>query len=143
MGVHLGSMVMGGKEVDSCSLIDTVNVVENNLNIKGNKYNTTYLADSGYDSNNNSNYLANKGYKYIIKRNRRNTLNKIKLKSYKFTKKQEKIYKKRLIVESFNSWFKNFRMLDQNYSKMVQSYYGLFLCAAFNTPIIKHLPILS
>ena len=58
--------IKGGKEVDSClrsnrsirslstcSLIDTVNVVENNLNIKGNKYNTTYLADSGYDSNNN------------------------------------------------------------------------------------------
>ena len=41
-----------------------------------------------------------------------------------------KIYKKRMVIESFNSWFKNFAVLDQNYQKTIKSYYGLFLCAA-------------
>ena len=48
----------------------------------------------------------------------------------RLTGQKIKIYKKRMIIESFNSWFKNFAVLDQNYQKTIKSYYGLFLCAA-------------
>ena len=100
--------------VEECNKYDSTllkNVVESmNHNPKTEKYKTTnrykqnFLADSGYDSKANIEFLQNKGYHVIIPPNKRNTKDENKLRKY--TKKEKEIYKKRIIVENSFGWIK-------------------------------------
>ena len=88
------------------------------------------LADSGYDSNLNKNYLRKKGYIPIIAPNIKNTKKKQLIKQKQLTKKGKEIYKKRKIIESFFSWIKNYPVVDQFYQKKISSQNGLLLLAS-------------
>lgn len=133
-GVPLTSTIIQSKESDNISLIKTINGMSINLNTlknsKINRYKQYLLADSGYDSHKNKRFLKKLGYTPVIKYNKRNTKDKTIIKKNKFTKEENKIYKKRSIIESFFSWIKNFPVINQNYQKTVKSYNGLLLLAS-------------
>lgn len=83
------------------------------------------MADSGYDTKKNIKELFKKGYKPIIKQNRRNTKNNKLIR--KLTMHQEKIYKKRIKLENFHSWIKKFSKIKSLYEKKINNYKGLLL----------------
>ena len=73
------SKIVSSKQSDAISLIETVDKIQININtLKNsthNRYKQHMLADSGYDSNRNKNYLRKKGYIPIIASNIKNTKN--------------------------------------------------------------------
>ena len=115
-------------------MIETVNSLPVNLNTlrnsKHNRYKQHLLADSGYDSNVNKKYLKENGYIHLIAPNIKNTKDKQKIKSKQLTEKEKQKYKKRLIIESFFSWIKNYPSINQNYQKTIASYNGLLMLAS-------------
>ena len=86
------------------------------------------LADSGYDSKSNKQFLIDNGIKPVIKWNRKKTKNKQIIKRNKFTKEQSKMYKKRIIVENFFSW-KDIIIprSDKIYDRKVNNFIGVLL----------------
>jgi transposase len=99
-------------------------------NSKNNRYKQYLLADSGYHSQNNINYLKKIGYTPIIAYNKRNCKSRKTIEKNKLRGKEAKIYKKRLRIESFFSWIKNFPVINQNYQKTITSYEGLLSLAS-------------
>ncbi len=87
-----------------------------------NKYKVNFLADSGYDSSKIRNYLQENKFTSIIDFNNRNTKNKDKIR--KFTKKEKKIYKKRITIENTFNKIKHFKELNFVYAKKVKSFIG-------------------
>jgi len=132
-GVPLATSISSSKQVDSSTLIDLVEKLPPNLhtlrNSKVNRYQQYFLADSGYDTKKNKEFLKKKGYIALIKYNKRNCKNKATIKRNTLTGKHKKIYKKRPIVECFYAWIKNKPVINQNYQKTIESYNGLFLLA--------------
>lgn len=98
LGTPLTSTIISSKQSDIISLIETFNKLPINLNTlrnsKNNRYKQHLLADSGYDSKKNKNYLRKKGYVPIIVYNKRNETDKEKIKNNKLKGKNLKIYKK-------------------------------------------------
>jgi hypothetical protein len=118
--------------VDSKTLIDNINKLPNLNTLKNskvNRYKQYFLADSGYDTEENKNFLKEKGYIPLIKYNKRNTKDKNKIKKNLFTKKHKQIYKRRLKIEPFFAWLKNKPVINQNYQKTIESYFGLVTIA--------------
>ena len=58
----------------------------------------------------------------MIPINRRNTKNTIKLEKNKLTKSEVKIYKKRIIIENYFSWFKKNKEIESRNCKMAVNY---------------------
>lgn len=142
-GIPFGSVMIQSKESDSISIEKTINNLAINLNTlqnsKINRYKQYFIADALYDSNKNNKYLKSLGYSPIISPNRRNTKDKIKLAEKELIKKNnKKIYVKRVIIESFFSWIKNYAIINQCYEKSISSYNGLFILASSIT-IFKHI----
>lgn len=96
-------------------------------NSKVNRYKQNFLADGGYHSEANKKYLKESGYVPIIAYNKRNTRDKELIRKNKLTANEERIYKKRRIIESTFSWMKNYPVINQNYQKTIESYKGLLL----------------
>jgi len=130
-GVVLGSHIIPGNCSDCKSVDSTINNINVNINTlkcsNNNKHKQYLLADSGYDTKEIHKSLIDKGYTPIIKPNKRNT--KDENKKRKLTVKQEKIYKKRQVVESSFAWTKSYAVINQNYEKTVESYNGLLILA--------------
>lgn len=130
-GAPLSSVVVSSKQSDSISVNETINGIPVNLNTlrnsKVNRYKQYMLGDSGYHTKNNLSYLKKLGYTPIIKYNKRNTKDKKKIKENELKGKSLKIYKKRVIIEHYFSWIKNYPVINQNYQKTVGSYLGLLL----------------
>jgi len=85
---------------------------------------------TGYHSNNNISYLKRVGYDPIIAYNKRNTKDKKIIENNELKGKKLKLYKKRVIIESFFSWIKNCPVINQNYQKTITSYKGLLSLAS-------------
>ena len=85
------SKIISSKQSDAISLIETINKMPIDINtLKNsthNRYKQHMLADSGYDSNLNKNYLRKKGYIPIIAPNIKNTKKKQLIKQKQLTKK--------------------------------------------------------
>lgn len=130
-GVPLAGCLISSKQSDNISIKETINKIPIEINTKRNskinRYKQNFLADAGYHSSKNINYLRKLGYQPIINYNKRNTKNKNKIKKNEFTKKEKEIYKKRIIIESTFSWIKNYPSINQNYQKKLESYNGLLL----------------
>jgi len=127
------------KRPDSESLEEIVNKLPPNFNTlrnsKVNRYTQYMLLDSGYCTKKNREFLKNKGYKPLIRYNKRNTKYKKKLAEYKMTKKEKEIYKGRSVVEHSFAWLKSRPIINQNYQKTILSYNGLFSfsCSLINS----------
>jgi hypothetical protein len=128
-GVPLTRDIFSSKRKDSTTVIEMVNKLPININTlknsKINRYKQTFLGDCGYCSKRNRLFLDKKGYRTLIKFNKRNTKNKKLIKSMKFTKEQKQTFKRRGMVENFFSWIKNKPVINQNYQKTISSYNGL------------------
>ena len=133
-GTPLTTSIISSKQSDNISLRETINKLPINLNTlrnsKNNRYKQYLLADSGYNSNSNKAYLKQLGYTSIIAYNKRNCKDKKIIEQNKLKGKERTIYKKRIIVESFFSWIKNFAVINQNYQKTITSYNGLLSLAS-------------
>jgi IS5 family transposase len=96
-----------------------------------NKTNNKYiLADKGYDSKKIRRIIRSKNYKPIIARRKTNKKQKL------LTKREKRIYKKRIIVENSFSWIRMFAKIDRYYEKTLKSFNGLILLA-FSIIIFK------
>ena len=82
----------------------------------------TLLADSAYDSNENREFLKNKGINAIIDYNKRGTKNIQRIK--RMSKKEKGIYKKRMIIGNSFSWIKKCRRCLNRYDKLFSSYFN-------------------
>ena len=76
----------------------------------------------------NTEYIKKQKLIPIIKQNIRKTKDKQKIKKKKFTKKEQKIYNKRIIVENFFSW-KDLIIprTDKIYDKKISNFFGMML----------------
>jgi transposase len=130
-GAPLAITMISSKQSDTISIQETINKIPINLNTlrnsKNNRYKQHFIGDALYDSNKNKTYLKKLGYTPIIAYNRKNTKNQNIINKNKLKGKQLEIYKKRFIIESFFSWIKNYPVINQNYQKTIESYYGLLL----------------
>ena len=134
LGTPLTSSIISSKQSDRISLIETLNKMPINLNTlrnsKVNRYKQFMLADSGYSSKKNKTYLKNLGYTPLILWNKGNTKDKKIIAENTFSVKEKKIYKKRIKIEHFFSWIKNYPVININYQKTITSYNGLLLLAS-------------
>lgn len=112
-GIPLSLIVTEGSVNDSKVLMDTYNEMytkpQANKYSKSNRHKQHFLADKGYDSAEIRTTLKNEGYDTIIAYNKRNTKDVSKLK--KLTAKEKVIYKKRIKVENYYSWIKQYPKL--------------------------------
>jgi transposase len=92
-----------------------------------NKHKQYFLADKGYDTTDIRTFLGEKGYYPIIAYNRRNTRNHTKLK--RLTEKEKVIYKKRIVVENYYSWVKQYPKLMFVFEKSITNYEKLLFLA--------------
>lgn len=133
-GAIFSTKIVPGKKSDCVTITETLYNIPIDLNTlknsKINRYKQYFLADSIYYSKRNITFLKKRGYIPVIKYNRKNTKDKKIIKANKFTKKEQKIYKKRIIIESAFSWLKNFPVICQNYQKTISSYNGLLKLAS-------------
>lgn len=132
-GVPLEESISSSKEHDSKTLIRNVNKLPPHLNTlknsKINRYRQYFLADAGYDTKKNKQFLRNKGYIPIIRYNKKNTKNETIIAANELKGVEKKIYKNRRTIESSFAWLKNYPVINQNYQKTVSSYNGLFSLA--------------
>jgi hypothetical protein len=111
-GIALSTIINSGNVYDGSVLIDTLNNMFKNVKDKINpkkyelskKHKKYFMADAGYDSNNNINYLREMGYHPLIDYNKRNTKDLEKIKEKQMTKLEKKIYKKRIKIENHFGW---------------------------------------
>ena len=136
-GAPLTLSVDNGSKHDSKMLIDECMKLLKTIDIKRNG-NVTLLADSGYDSCANKELLKSKGIIPLIKWNKKNTKNVKIIKRNKFTKKQKKMYNKRIIVENFFSW-KDVIIprSDKIYDKKIRNFIGMLLILGSYTVLKK------
>lgn len=116
-----------------------INLAKENLNsIKSNTNNKSLkpylLGDKGYDSSKLKQLYHQNGYKTIIDFNKRNTKNKKLL--HKFTKKQKKIFNKRIKVENSFALLKKYRRLQTIYDSYFSTFYS-FINLGFCLLIMK------
>ena len=133
-GIPFVTIPISSKQYDNTTLQETIKSVPINLNTlrnsKVNRFKQILIADAGYDSEANREYLKQSGYIPVIAYNPRNTQDKEKKKKKEFTKKENETYKKRRIIEPSFAWMKNFPVINQNYEKTISSYMGLVSLAS-------------
>lgn len=120
-GVPLSLILNTGNKSDNILLKETVS---NMFDISSIKKYKSFLADSGYDSKSNIEYITNYNLKPFILKNNRNS--KIKVKT--FTKKQMKFYTKRVIIEHY--FARKEVIIPRSYKiydKKISNFYGMFL----------------
>jgi transposase len=131
IGTPISVTITPAKECDVTSLKNTVDNIPIDLNTlklaPNNRLKQHMLADAGYYSNSNKNYLTRKGYDPIIGYNKKNTKDINKIKKNALKGRRAELYKIRPKVESFFSWAKNYPSINQNYQKTIDSYYGIVL----------------
>lgn len=128
-GIPLSINIDTAKDYDSPLLPKIINNFSVNCNTfkykNHNRFKQYFLADAGYDSKYNIKLIKKIGYTPIIKYNKKNTKNE-KLFRY-FNNKEEKIYKKRIIVENYHAWIKKFKKIKCFYEHKIEYYRGLLL----------------
>lgn len=128
-GIPISVSINTAKNNDTPILPNAIKNIVINCNTKRysnhNRFKQYFLADSGYDSKNNIKLIKKLGYTSLIKYNKKNTKNKNLMRI--FNKKQEKIYKKRNIIENYHSWFKKFIKIKCLYEHKIENYRGLLL----------------
>jgi transposase len=108
-GVPLSLLITKGNVNDSV----TFNELYNNLLPTTNTTRKYFLGDKGYDSINIRNKLKNDNYVVLIDANKRNKIDSTRvLNNKKLIKKYKHIYKKRIKVENFFSWLKQFTRMN-------------------------------
>ena len=90
-----------------------------------NRYKQYLLADKGYDSKKNHNFLKKKGYNPLIAQNIRGTKNEKLIRN--FSDKEIKIYKNRIKIENYHSWIKKFHKIKYLHERNIEYYRGLVL----------------
>lgn len=130
-GIPISINMDSADKYDSPLLPKAVDNIVFNCNTKKyykhNRYKQYMLADSGYDSKINHNLLIHKGYTPIIIQNKRNIKNKKLIR--KLNHSQNKIYKRRKIIENYHSWVKKFPKVKCLYERDIEYYRGLLLLA--------------
>lgn len=131
-GIPLSLIIKNGN-INDCKLFeDTYNnlIIDTNATKykNSNRHKQYFLADKGYDTKHIKYILRKKGYIYIVPQNKRNIKNKSKIK--KLTKKHKNIYKKRIIVENYFSWIKQFSKLTSAYESCMNNYLMLVKLAS-------------
>ena len=94
------------------------------INIKIKQAQKYFIADAGYNSKNNMEYLENKGYVPIIWYNKRNTKNKKIIEQNKIKGNKLKKYKTRYKAEIFFSqlFLRNRRRIDTKIPRLAKIY---------------------
>jgi hypothetical protein len=120
-GISFNVHVANGTKCDSKVLLEHFYrgmLISKKLNNKNKKF---ILADGIYYVNNVKTLLFNNNYVYIIPPNKKN---KKYVKIEKLTKKEKKIYSKRIRIEHTNNTLKTFRRLDCRYDRNINTFYG-------------------
>ena len=95
-----------------------------------------FIADAGYNSKKNINYLIQKGNIPIIWNNKRNTKNKETIEKNKIKGNKLKKYKRRHIAENFFSWIDNkIPRLARIYDKNINNYINMTYIAIIDIAI--------
>lgn len=137
-GVPLSAIVKPGNMSDQkLSYINfdniLVNIIPKTIN---NKYKRYLLADSGYDTIDIHSKIQSMNITPVIWYNRRKTIDKTIIERRKFNKKENMIYKKRIVVENLFSWIYKNRRVNRRYDKKLSNYKS-FLYMAFIKIIIN------
>ena len=123
-GIPLDLRIDSGNTHDSKIAPKILNNLKNiDSKINNQPKNKYLLADKGYDSQKIREII--KTSKYIPLIAKRKTNNKAK----RLTKKENVIYKKRIIIEHSYSWLKMNAKIEKLYEKTIKSYKGLLLLA--------------
>lgn len=135
-GIPIDVNVYNGNKNDSKILeeqLNEISVLDNEIdNINKN----IFLADKGYDSKKIRELLKAKGYKkIIIAYNKRNTKDIKKI--LKFTKREKKIYKKRINVEIAINCMKRYKRIEIRYEKLINTFLQMVKLALMDL-ILKH-----
>lgn len=132
-GVPLSYACFPGKQSDCLTVSKMISLIPINTKSKelanNNRFKQYFAADANYFTKNNEAVLRSKGYTSLVRYNRRTTTDEEIIQRYTFTDAKQKKYKKRIIVESFFSWIKNYPSINQNYQKSISSYNGLLSLA--------------
>jgi hypothetical protein len=132
-GIPISIEIGTGNEHDATLLIKNLSNMYINtksyLLKNNNRYKQFFLADSIYDTENIRDKLKQLGYISIIDYNIRNTKDPIKLEKKKLTKKEKKIYKKRIYIEHTNLIKKQNRRLLNRFDKSLSSFTSFIFLA--------------
>lgn len=118
IGIPIYMNCEGGNRYDSRIIVDNYKdfLIDKNYNREYNKY---FLGDKGYCSEELRQMLRNDNYVPIIDYNNRGTKNPAKIR--KLTKKEYKIYQKRITIEhTFGKLKKRFRRIDLRYDGKIK-----------------------
>ena len=128
-GICLGIFSLKGSDSEVSNMIDVLNnmgIDDCNKYKKSNRHKKYFIADAGYDSKGNLEYLRKKGYVPIIWHNKRKTknidvINKRKIKGHLMEK-----YKTRHKAENFFAWIDNkIPRLARIYDKDIKNYLNM------------------
>ena len=137
-GVPLSAIIKPGNMSDQkLTFINFNNMLVDIIpKTNNNKHKRYLLADSAYDTTNIHSKIKNMNITPVIWYNRRKTKDKTIIASRKFNKKENKIYKKRIVIENFFSWIYKNRRVNRRYDKKLLNYKS-FLYMAFIKLILK------
>ena len=130
-GTGLGCVIMPGNNSEISNMISILNKIglpDANKWKKSKRFRKKFIADAGYNSERNKEFIKEKGYIPLIWYNKRKTKCEKKIKENKLTKKEMVVYKKRHLVENMNAWIeqiiprmaKVFDKKIRNYLSMVE-----------------------
>jgi len=121
-GIPLSLKMCDGGTSDSVIFLDNLDkfLTQKSISVKEKKL----LADSAYDSNKVREKLTEMGYTHVIKNNKRNIKDKKKLKLKAFTEEEEKIYKKRVRIEYFFAYLKQFKRVRLRSDRLIRTFMG-------------------
>lgn len=133
-GITINAHIDYGSKCDSRILLDHFHkgmLISKKINNKNKKF---MLADGIYYVENIKELLLNNKYVYIIPPNKKNTKYK---KVEKLTKKELRIYSKRIKIEHTNNNLKNYRRLNCRYDRNINTFYGSLWMALIGIIIKK------
>lgn len=117
-----------GNTSDSTTVKPLLDKIISHADDKNKNIKPLFLADKGYCSKKVRNLLTKSNYVPIIAHNRRNTKNKKKI--IHLPEHQKKVYTKRIVIENFFSWIKNYRRITMYSEKTLHSFEGFMLLAS-------------
>lgn len=130
-GIPFSLLINECNKYDSTLLIKSINNCIINTNPKkythSNKYKQYFMADSGFDSKKDIDYLKENGYIPLIKQNIRNIKNDKYIRN--MTGHEEDKYKKRIVVENSYAWIKWVPKLIMMFEKKSEHYLQLLYIA--------------
>ena len=126
-GICLGLSPIKGSSSEVSNVInvlDDINLDDCNKYKKSNRHKKYFIADAGYNSKNNMEYLENKGYVPIIWYNKRNTKNNKIIERNKIKGNKLKKYKTRYKADIFFSqlFLRNRRRIDTKTPRLAKIY---------------------